>query len=157
MHFSPVFFAYDEQEVISMAINNLNNFPGTISNLPDKPNLSGADMKAKFEADCKALWEKMKEVIPVLNGKQDGLTITNNISSTATDNSVPTSKAVYDAIASAVTGAEIALPLSVANGGTGATTATKALENLGIYVGSTAPESIKDSLPTGAIYIYFEA
>lgn len=139
-----------------MAINNLNNFPGTISNLPDKPNLSGADMKAKFEADCKTLWEKMKEVIPELNDKQQLLTIITTLSSAATDNSIPTSKAVYDAIVSAVTGAEIALPLSVANGGTGATTAKTALENLGIYAGSTAPESIKGSLPTGAIYIYFE-
>lgn len=113
-------------------------------------------MKAKFEADCKTLWEKMKEVIPELNDKQQLLTIITTLSSAATDNSIPTSKAVYDAIVSAVTGAEIALPLSVANGGTGATTAKTALENLGIYVGSTAPESIKGSLPTGAIYIYFE-
>lgn len=86
MHFSPVFFAYDGHEVICMAINNLNNFPGTISNLPDKPNLSGADMKAKFEADCKTLWEKMKEVIPELNDKQGLLTIITTLFSVQRDN-----------------------------------------------------------------------
>lgn len=135
-----------------MAIKNLNDFPGTISNLPDKPNLSGADMKAKFEADCKTLWDKVKEAIPVLNGKQDTLSIVKTVSSSSTDDSVPTSKAVY----SAINGSKLSTPVAISKGGTGATTAKKALENLGIYVGSTHPETMKGSLPTGAIYIYFE-
>ncbi len=105
-------------------------------------------MKAAFEADCKALWEKMCEVIPELNGKQEELTIVTSVSSSSSNKSIPTSRAVYRALPT--------LPLAVSKGGTGATTASEARENLGIYVGSTPPEEIKDSLPTGAIYIYFE-
>lgn len=135
-------------------IENLETFPGTISNLPDKPNLSGEDMKAKLEKDCKDLWNKMREVIPELNNKQAALTLLTALTSAATDDSVPTSKAVYDAIAEAAFGG-IALPLSIPNGGTGGTTAKTALENLGIYMGSTAPEAMAASLPAGALYIYF--
>lgn len=43
-------------------------------------------MKAKFEADCKTLWEKMKEVIPELNDKQGLLTIITTLFSVQRDN-----------------------------------------------------------------------
>lgn len=137
-----------------MSIQNLPNFPSTISNLADKPNLSGTQMKAKLEDDCKALWAKVKEIIPELNNKQAALTLLTALTSAATDDSVPTSKAVYDAIADAAFGA-VVLPLSVANGGTGATSATAALENLGIYTGTEDPDTVKDNLATGDIYIWF--
>lgn len=137
-----------------MSIQNLTNFPSTISNLADKPNLSGTQMKSKLEADCKALWEKMQEVIPELNSKQAALTLLTALTSAATDDSVPTSKAVYDAIADAAFGG-VVLPLSVANGGTGASSASSALENLGIYMGTEDPDTVKDDLAVGDIYIWF--
>lgn len=137
-----------------MSIQNLTNFPSTISNLADKPNLSGTQMKAKLEEDCKTLWEKMQEVIPDLNSKQTALNLLTALSSAATDDSVPTSKAVYDAIADAAFGG-VVLPLSVANGGTGATSASAALENLGIYMGTEDPDTVKDRLAVGDIYLWF--
>lgn len=155
MHFSPVSFVYtQDNEVTTMSIQNLDDFPNTISSLPDKPNLSGTQMKAKLEADCAELWAKVKEIIPELNSKQAALTLLTALTSAATDDSVPTSKAVYDAIADAAFGG-VVLPLSVANGGTGATSATAALENLGIYTGTEDPDTVKDNLATGDIYIWF--
>ena len=46
------------------------------------------------------------------------------------------------------------LPLSIENGGTNATTKADALNNLGVYVESTAPSSMAASLEEGDIYVY---
>lgn len=46
------------------------------------------------------------------------------------------------------------LPLSVANGGTGANNKGDAREHLGIYVGNSTPSSVASSLSVGDIYVY---
>jgi hypothetical protein len=46
------------------------------------------------------------------------------------------------------------LPLSIDNGGTGATTKADALAALGITVGKGSPASVASGLATGDIYIY---
>ena len=46
------------------------------------------------------------------------------------------------------------LPLSVANGGTGAGTKGLARTNLGVHVGNDAPDDVAASIDVGDIYIY---
>ena len=52
-----------------MSVSQLPSYPGAISNLPDKPNLSATAMKAKFEEDPRTLWAKVMEIITDLNTK----------------------------------------------------------------------------------------
>lgn len=86
-------------------ITNLPLFPHTVGNLDDRPNLDADVMKAKFESDCMALWEKLREAIPELNAKFPQSDVIGIVNSSSTDSKVPTAKAVYEAIADALVGA----------------------------------------------------
>lgn len=55
-----------------MNVEQLGNFPNTILNLDDKPNLSAQAMKQALQEDVSQLWGKTVEVIDALNGKADG-------------------------------------------------------------------------------------
>jgi hypothetical protein len=87
-----------------MAIENLDVFPHTVGGLDDKPNLSAEQMKAAFEADCNALWDKVMEMIPELNAALPADEVSTTVDSSSTDSEIPTSKAVYNAIADALLG-----------------------------------------------------
>ena len=88
-------------------IENLGRFPHTIGNLDDRPNLTAAQMKAKLEADCNEVWDKVSECVPEVNkvqNKFDKENVNKYVTSESTHTTVPTSKAVYDAIAAAAMG-----------------------------------------------------
>lgn len=55
-----------------MNVEQLGNFPNTILNLDDKPNLSANAMKQALQEDVSQLWGKTVEVIDALNEKADG-------------------------------------------------------------------------------------
>ena len=98
-------------------VEQLGNFPNTITNLDDKPNLSADAMKEALQHDVSELWNKCIELIAAFN---DGETT----------------------------------PRAVAYGGTGGTTRDTARNGIGIYYGSTSPDSMAASLQTGDIYLY---
>ncbi len=50
-----------------MAVTQLGNFPNTIRNLDDKPNLSADAMKQALQQNVSVLWNKTIEVINALN------------------------------------------------------------------------------------------
>jgi len=54
-----------------MSVSQLPEFPATIENLPDKPNLSAQNMKAAFDQDLRLLYQKVVEIIDAVNGKAD--------------------------------------------------------------------------------------
>lgn len=62
-------------------IQQLGNFPNTIRNLDDKPNLSADAMKQALQQDVSVLWQKVIDIItylnspiPVTNGGTGGTT-----------------------------------------------------------------------------------
>lgn len=85
-------------------ISNLGNFPHTIGNLDDRPNLTAAQMKAAFEQDVMTLWAKLAQAIPYINDILPASKLVDVVNNTSTDSGVPTAKAVYDAIADASLG-----------------------------------------------------
>lgn len=85
-------------------IANLGNFPHTIGNLDDRPNLTAAQMKAAFEQDVMTLWGRLAEAIPYINDMLPASKLVDIVNSSSTDDGVPTAKAVYDAIADASLG-----------------------------------------------------
>ena len=88
-----------------MSITNLPTFPHTVGKLDDRPNLMPDQMKAAFEQDCMELWEKVREVIPDLNNTFPKDNVAKIVNALSTDNTVPTSRAVYQAISNALIGA----------------------------------------------------
>lgn len=87
-----------------MSIPNLGNFPHTIGNLDDRPNLTAEQMKEKFEHDVMTLWATLAECIPSINDILPASRLVDIVNSSSTDSGVPTAKAVYDAIADASLG-----------------------------------------------------
>jgi hypothetical protein len=85
-------------------ISNLGNFPHTIGNLDDRPNLTAAQMKAALEKDVMSLWAKLAEAIPYINDILPANRLVDIVNNSSTDSGVPTAKAVYDAIANASLG-----------------------------------------------------
>ena len=53
-----------------MSISALGDFPNTIANLNDKPNLPAQRMKESLQDDVNTLWSKVAEIIPVINSIQ---------------------------------------------------------------------------------------
>lgn len=85
-------------------IQILGNFPHTVGNLDDRPNLNAQQMKAAFEKDVMTLWAKLAECIPHINEILPASRLVDVVSQSSTDSGVPTAKAVYDAIAAASLG-----------------------------------------------------
>lgn len=100
-----------------MTIDNLGNFPNTIANLEDKPNLAAQAMKEALQQDVKSLWNKVKtDVIPTLNNKEEALTKATTVNASSTDNEIPTAKATYDAISNAISQGAAIKPVVDSNG-----------------------------------------
>lgn len=57
-----------ERKDIYMSIAPLGQFPNTIGNLPDRPNLGPAQMKEKLQADLRTLWPYVQQLINDVNG-----------------------------------------------------------------------------------------
>ena len=85
-------------------IANLGSFPHTVGNLDDRPNLTGAQMKAAFEKDVMTLWGRLAEAIPMINDILPLSRLVDVVNNSSTDSGVPTAKAVYDAIVDASLG-----------------------------------------------------
>ena len=80
------------------SITNLGNFPHTIGNLDDQPNLPADKMKEALEKDCETLWDKVKEVVPSVNNSVDVGDLDLVIDQSSTDGTAPSARAVYTAI-----------------------------------------------------------
>lgn len=87
-------------------ISNLGNFPHTIGNLDDRPNLTAAELKAKLEKDVMTVWNTLAEAIPLINDILPASRLVDIVNHSSTDSGVPTAKAVYDAITAAFVGDE---------------------------------------------------
>ena len=62
-----------------MIVEQLGNFPNTILNLDDKPNLAPHAMKQALQEDVSQLWGKTVEIIDAVNSKADGPITKNSI------------------------------------------------------------------------------